>query len=163
MATRLIELGYSVDDGNNFVTTEYTCNIIRGDLNCDYNDLPKTGNGKLNQITQSHIELEIHISHNEIDPNATANKTTANTNYIHIQKWLAAPIRRIVNKNTTDYDLGLGGFTDFDGTSNTNYVNVTDYDYEYRKGQNVSYYGSTNPDDKVVKIVVLVRDRYIVT
>lgn len=79
----------------------------------------------------------------------TAANANANTNMKALQYWLCAPNRRIYFQHGSKHIPG--GWDDFDSSSNTNYVLVTNVSYDYRRFNS----NTTNSNgDKVLAVTV---------
>jgi len=78
-----------------------------------------TANNQCQKPT-SRLVVKLAIAPNDLDPSQT---TLADSNFLFLQNWQGAAIRRIHN---TAAD-GLDGRTNFDVATNTQYVNMLTY------------------------------------
>ena len=57
--------------------------------------------------------------------------TSANDKMKALQYWLCAPLKRIYFQHGSKHFIG--GWTHFDASNNTNYVDVENHDYDYKR------------------------------
>jgi hypothetical protein len=75
-----------------------------------------------NETTASYINADITTGEDEFDPDLTA---AAEANWLLMQNFCAAKLRRIYNNDTTNYPT-FDEYDTFNSSTNTNYVNLLD-------------------------------------
>jgi len=121
---RNITFGYSVDGGSSFVTPiTVKCNVVHVYLLPE--ELPSAGpepGGAFRDCKNYTQRLHVAIEVSSVDLNPKENANGA-TNFTYLQKWQCAPVRRIYNADVSA-DPGIDGWTEFDTSTNTVYLNI---------------------------------------
>jgi len=122
---RNVTMDYSTD-GSSFVTAvTVKCLSIRAKLLPSF----ESQGSESKQMSSAAVEcqkatarlyIDMVISPDTFDP---ALSTTGTTDFIYIQKWACAPWRRIYNADATT-NPSIDGWTTFDVSTNTNYLNL---------------------------------------
>jgi hypothetical protein len=122
--SRNITFDYSLD-GTTFTGAAITvkCNVVHAYLMPEEVQPPTRENGGDYLECQTNIQrihVAIEISSRDLNP---ANSATALANFIFLQKWQCAPVRRIYNADVAT-DAKIDGWDTFDVSTNTNYINI---------------------------------------
>jgi hypothetical protein len=129
-----IVLSYSLDGGTTW-STEYTfsCLAFWADLNPEFEtdgSEVRKANGLKCQKPTARIKADIELSWTNFNPAAIA---TAADNWLFMQYWICAPLRRIwYTDGYTHF-----GWDVFDDQDNENYVNIGNWDYKYERAEDV--------------------------
>ena len=121
-----VTFNYSLDGGTTFQTA-ITCDALSVHAYLMPEGIKGTESmGSTQEARQKctpRLWIDLVLSSNDFNP---ANNANGASNFTFIQKWCCAPIRRIYN---ADYATvpGFDGWTEWDSSSNTNYVNMRDY------------------------------------
>jgi hypothetical protein len=113
-------------------------------------EIKRRASGRKVQRSYEYARIEIEFNVNEFDQTTNA---SGSANWDEIQAWLKHPIRRIA-WDTTKY-AEAGGLTTWNSGSNTNYVNIIDFQYEWITSGDLT---DGQPSVRTVKMVVETRD-----
>ena len=131
---RNITFTYSTDGGSSFTGVTLACNVVRCTLmptseTAAAEEPSMTSDAPECQIMTPRLHVDIQVSSIGLNPRDTAAGTS---NFIALQKWVCAPLRRIYNADVATAAT-IDGWNQFDTNNNTNYVNMRDdpsYEFE---------------------------------
>jgi len=128
MAQPSIKLDYSTDGGVTFSgsATAFTFQRARVYKMTTFNENPVAASQRKTQVSISYLRAELETTWKETSPDFAASASDANTAWAFLQAWVAAPIRRVY-WDTTNF-TSAGGYTQWNTSNNTNYVNIVEYE-----------------------------------
>ena len=110
-------------------------------------------NKRKNETRVSYINADILTDWQQFDPGSTA---AAEANWIAIQNFCAAKLRRIYNNDTTNWPT-LDEYTTFNASNNTAYVNLLEM--QAMKPKRMDRFGENTLKVREMKMFLQTRDK----
>lgn len=134
---KALTFSYSIDGGVTF-STEYTLDALEFwvDLNPEFetsgSESRRQGNNaKVCQKPVARLKGDIKLSWTNFDPADPAHGSSALDNWLFMQYWLCAGVRRIYFSGGSAHFV----WSNFDAQDNTSYINVDNWDYDYTNAE----------------------------
>ena len=149
---RKVAFMYSNDNGSTWSTAlSVTCD------NVDVYKLTETdhktaANKRKNETRTSYINVEIKTNYIDFNPSETA---AAEANWLYMQLFCAAKLRRIYNNDTTNYPT-FDEYDTFNSSTNTNYVNLLDMEVIKKR---MDAFGANTQKIREMKLTLQTRDK----
>ena len=148
--TKTIGLQYSTDGGVTFSTAiELKVRSIRVWKEPEIS-VEETGvTGRKFEKRFAYLNIDLETDEYEFDPEYEASSGDADSNWQELQNFCDADTRRIYNGDTTNVP-NLDSYTEFNSSSNTNYVNLLSFRPLYRPGD--TYPGGRRPRAAILEM-----------